>query len=96
MNINIECKYCSSPIEVPLNWAKQNGRVYCPTCSKSFDVVIQMTVDEAKQEDKTVEATINKDSEVVHIKELNNTLIEDPNAPKEESQFEELMGGYFV
>lgn len=75
MNINIDCTYCEHDIEVPLQWAVTNGRVYCPCCSKSFDVKVELpevAVDLAKENaDKTVvtevkaeesEETVNKDS----------------------------------
>lgn len=79
MNINIECTFCEHDIEVPLQWAVTNGRVYCPCCSKSFDVKVELpevAVDLAKEDtvDETVvtevkvpveesEETVNKDSE---------------------------------
>lgn len=64
MNIQITCKYCSSSIEVPLKWAQDNGRIFCGGCCKSFDVAIEMGVDLAKEDDKTVVTEIvNKDSE---------------------------------
>lgn len=94
MNIQLDCKYCESPINVPLKWAQTNGRVYCDCCSKSFDVAIQIGVDEAKQEDKTVEATVNKDGEIQQVRELDSTLKVDPNTPSDD--FDALMGGYFV
>lgn len=79
MNINIDCTYCEHNIEVPLQWAVTNGRVYCPCCSKSFDVKVELpevAVDLAKEDsEKTVvievpaevEETVNKDSEEDYV-----------------------------
>ena len=33
-----KCPLCSGSIEVPKKWAENNGRVYCQTCCKSFEV----------------------------------------------------------
>jgi len=38
--ISITCKYCEETFSTPLEWARDNGRVFCPTCCKSFDVKI--------------------------------------------------------
>lgn len=73
MNINIECTFCEHDIEVPLQWAVTNGRVYCPCCSKSFDVKVELpevAVDLAKEDTVVTEVkvpveeseeTVNKD-----------------------------------
>lgn len=38
--IGIDCKFCEETFSTPLEWARDNGRVFCPTCCKSFDVKI--------------------------------------------------------
>ena len=38
--IGIDCKYCEETFSTPLEWARENGRVFCPSCCKSFDVKI--------------------------------------------------------
>ena len=36
--VRIECPYCESIVESPRSWIIKNGRVFCGTCCKSFDV----------------------------------------------------------
>lgn len=37
----IKCPYCKGTIEMDEDWAKKNGRIFCPTCCKSFEVHIE-------------------------------------------------------
>ena len=39
--IRIECQFCNNIIEVPASWIKTNGRVFCDSCCKSFDVELE-------------------------------------------------------
>jgi len=32
------CPYCKSIVEVNIDWAIRNGRVFCNSCCKAFDV----------------------------------------------------------
>lgn len=41
MNHDVECPFCDTRTSVPLEWLKKNGRVFCPTCCKSFDIFIK-------------------------------------------------------
>lgn len=34
------CPFCKSIVEIDVSWAIYNGRVFCGTCCKSFDVRI--------------------------------------------------------
>lgn len=34
----IGCPFCKYPVEVDMEWAARNGRVFCGTCCKAFDV----------------------------------------------------------
>ena len=38
--MNIDCPYCSSNVEVNIEWAKKNGRIFCGSCCKSFEVKV--------------------------------------------------------
>jgi transcription elongation factor Elf1 len=44
--VKIKCPYCESAVKVDFNFAKENGRVFCGTCCKSFDVEIDDTEEE--------------------------------------------------
>ena len=34
----IQCIYCKYPMEIDLDFAIKNGRVFCGTCCKAFEV----------------------------------------------------------
>ena len=36
--ITIECRHCGTNFDVPKSWIIHNGRVFCPTCCKSYEV----------------------------------------------------------
>lgn len=36
--VRIECPFCEHIVESPRDWIVQNGRVFCGTCCKAFDV----------------------------------------------------------
>lgn len=38
--MNLDCPYCNHNVEVDVSWARQNGRIFCGTCCKSFDVKV--------------------------------------------------------
>lgn len=44
----IICPYCKYPLKVDVEFAKKNGRVFCNTCCKSFEVVLE------EEEDKHI------------------------------------------
>jgi transcription elongation factor Elf1 len=37
----MECPFCKSDLEIDIEFAKKNGRVFCGSCCKSFEVKIQ-------------------------------------------------------
>jgi uncharacterized Zn finger protein (UPF0148 family) len=37
----ISCPYCKYPVEIDVEFTKKNGRVFCGTCCKAFDVKLQ-------------------------------------------------------
>lgn len=39
--IRISCLCCEGIVEVDKSWAETNGKVFCNSCCKSFDVEIQ-------------------------------------------------------
>jgi len=43
---SIHCPICQNAINVPTNWAIENGRIYCPDCCKAFDVTIKEDEDD--------------------------------------------------
>lgn len=36
----VPCPYCKSDVEVDVDWAIRNGRVFCGNCCKSFPIRI--------------------------------------------------------
>jgi len=38
---NIDCPYCNSNVEVDIDFAKKNGRIFCGGCCKSFEIKIE-------------------------------------------------------
>lgn len=36
--IEIECRFCGTEFSVARNWIVTNGRVFCTSCCKAFDV----------------------------------------------------------
>lgn len=59
-NKNIEyckCPFCGYTVEIDVAWAKKNGRVFCGTCCKAFDLRI-----EEDDEDEIPEGLPNKDA----------------------------------
>jgi predicted Zn finger-like uncharacterized protein len=37
----IQCPYCGAHFVVEKDWIIQNGRVFCGTCCKAFDVSLE-------------------------------------------------------
>lgn len=35
-----QCPYCKSLVLVNIKWAETNGRVFCNTCCKAFDILV--------------------------------------------------------
>jgi len=46
---HIRCPFCKSEVEVDVLWAKLNGRVFCGSCCKSFDLRIEEEDDEPEE-----------------------------------------------
>lgn len=44
------CPICKYPIEIDIEWAAKNGRVFCGTCGKSFEVGLRESSDKALEE----------------------------------------------
>jgi transcription elongation factor Elf1 len=42
----VECPFCNYPVEIDVDFAIKNGRVFCGTCCKSFEVNIQSEQEE--------------------------------------------------
>ena len=36
-----KCPICDSIVEVDIAFAKQNGRIFCGTCCRAFDISIE-------------------------------------------------------
>lgn len=47
------CPLCNSLIEIDIAWAKKNGRVFCGTCCKSFDVIIKQEPEPEPEPEKS-------------------------------------------
>lgn len=39
--MTLDCPFCESVVKVPFDFAKENKRVFCGTCCKSFAVSIE-------------------------------------------------------
>lgn len=52
MNYDIECPFCDTHTNVPLEWLKKNGRVFCPTCCKSFDILVKEDDNEDEEDNE--------------------------------------------
>jgi uncharacterized protein YbaR (Trm112 family) len=43
---SIKCPICQNDIVVSIEWAIQNGKIFCPDCCKAFDVSIKEDEDD--------------------------------------------------
>lgn len=50
---HINCPFCKNEVEVDVRWAKLNGRVFCNSCGKSFDLRIEEDEEEKPNEKVT-------------------------------------------
>lgn len=58
---NIEytkCPYCKSVVEVNIDFAIRNGRIFCNSCCKAFDIQV------GEEEDDEVPTPVSKKEEV--------------------------------
>lgn len=37
----IKCPYCKYNLEIDVKFAEENGRVFCGTCCKAFDIELR-------------------------------------------------------
>ncbi len=52
----ISCPFCKSTVEINIDWAIRNGRVFCGNCCKSFDIRVgEETEDEPPKKEEKVE-----------------------------------------
>lgn len=42
----IKCPFCKSAVEIDVEFAAKNGRVFCNGCCKAFDVKIQKATED--------------------------------------------------
>lgn len=70
----IPCPFCKSTVEINISWAIRNGRVFCGSCCKSFDIRVgEETEDEPPKKEAPVESTKEKfDKAVEEILEEDN------------------------
>lgn len=45
-----QCPYCRYTVMINLKWAQKNGRVFCSTCCKSFEVHVGEEENEPEKE----------------------------------------------
>lgn len=38
--MNVNCPFCNYNVEVDVSWARKNGKIFCGTCCKSFEVKV--------------------------------------------------------
>ena len=50
--IRVECQYCDCIIEVPKSWAIKNGRLFCNSCCKAMDIMIESKEEHKESEEK--------------------------------------------
>lgn len=48
----IPCLFCKSTVEINIDWAIRNGRVFCGSCCKSFDIRVGEEEDETPEPPK--------------------------------------------
>lgn len=59
MNV-VACPFCKYTVEIDVIFAKKNGRVFCGTCCKSFEIFIKEDEPETEEvKEKTVEEKFN-------------------------------------
>lgn len=58
----IDCPICHYDLEINLLWASRNGRVFCGTCGKSFEVSTTNQSPPAPPEEEKVEQVISDDN----------------------------------
>ena len=63
-----QCPFCKSIVLVNIRWAIQNGRVFCNSCCKSFDIHV------GEEEDEKVEQAVQEISAPVQIDETEDEL----------------------
>ena len=57
----ISCPFCKSTVEIDISWAIRNGRVFCGSCCKSFDIRVgEETDDEPPKKEIPPEPTIEE------------------------------------
>lgn len=44
--VTLDCPFCESEVQVPFDFAKDNKRVFCGTCCKSFAVSLEDNTEE--------------------------------------------------
>ena len=56
------CPYCKSVVLINIRWAIQNGRVFCNSCCKAFDIHVGEEENEAptKEPDAKVETALEE------------------------------------
>lgn len=55
------CPFCKSIVEVNIDWAIRNGRIFCGGCCKSFDIRVgEETSDEPPKKEVPVEKTVEE------------------------------------
>lgn len=56
------CPFCKSVVEVDINWAIRNGRIFCGGCCKSFDIRVGEETDDdpPKKEEPVRETQVEK------------------------------------
>jgi len=62
------CPYCRSIVEVNITWAIKNGRVFCNSCCKAFDIRVgeeeTEEVPEVKKDEKIEKALVELEREM--------------------------------
>jgi len=53
-----QCPYCRYTVMINLKWAEKNGRVFCGTCCKSFEVHVGEEENEAPAKEQTEDTKV--------------------------------------
>lgn len=61
MKIDIPCRFCPHTVNVDKDFAIKNGRVFCESCCKAFDVVVRSQEREIQSEDIPIYPYIGMD-----------------------------------
>lgn len=86
---HVPCPYCKYSVEINVRFAISNGRVFCQTCCKSFDIRIE---EDEKEEIPVVESP----KEVLKEEPIAETPKEEPVKEGKEDKLDKDYYNYWA